>query len=186
MLSYADYLIVISLPDDVKNQIGRYKRASVNLIGEFEGIQRTPYLIITHQVRCKPFLVQPAIDLMAKRISTMPPIELQINGFGNCSKGYNAKSIYAQIAVNEKVNNWFKLLNKQIGLKTTNAVPHIPLVPNIPLTAFNKLWPNLVNKPLITPFTVNSLTILHRDTFADYCEWALYKELTFGNRLLAF
>jgi len=186
MLSYADYLMVIPLPDDVKNQIVRYKRASANLIGEFEGIHHTPYLIITHQVRCKPFLVQPAIDLMAKRIGTMPPIELQINGFGNCSRGYHTKSIYAQIEVNEKVTNWFKLLNRQIGLKITNAVPHFPLAPNIPVTAFNKLWPNLVNRPLIISFTVNSLTILHRDTFAEYCEWTLYRDLTLGNKLMAF
>ncbi len=186
MLSYADYLMIIPLPDDVKNQIVRYKRASANLIGDFEGIHRTPYLIITHQVRCKPFLVQPAIDLMAKRIGTMPPIELQINGFGHCSRGYHAKSIYAQIEVNEKVTNWFKLLNKQIGLKITNAVPNIALAPNIPLTAFNKLWPNLVNRPLITSFTVNSLTILHCDTFTEYYEWTLYRELTFGNTLMAF
>ncbi|MDB5017685.1 MAG: hypothetical protein JWQ84_2517, partial [Mucilaginibacter sp.] len=35
-------------------------------------------------------------------------------------------------------------------------------------------------------FTVKSLTILHRDTYVEYQEWTVYKELIFGNRLAAF
>ena len=182
MTAYADYLMVISPPENIIKEIERYKRASVNLIGHFEGMHHTARIIITHQTRCKPFLVQPAIIAMATRLGTMPPVELQIKGFAFFTHG-NSKTIYAVIESGVKTNNWFKLLNKQIGIKVQNFVPHIIIASNIPATSFNKLWPNFEKKEWSETFMVNSLTILHRDTFVEYCEWKVHRELFFANKL---
>ncbi|MDP9075999.1 MAG: hypothetical protein M3O71_01115 [Bacteroidota bacterium] len=76
MTAYTDYLMIISLPGELVKEISRYKRASVNAIGHFEGMHNRAYITVTHQVRCKPFLAQPAIARMAQRLSTMPPVEL--------------------------------------------------------------------------------------------------------------
>jgi hypothetical protein len=73
-----------------------------------------------------------------------------------------------------------------MGIKVTNFVPHIPVAVNIPATAFNKLWPNFETRVINETFKVNSLTILHRETFVEYCEWMVYKELFFANKLSIF
>jgi|SRR6185437_109490 len=182
MVAYADYLIVITPPDSISKEISRYKKASVNVIGHFEGMYSAPQIIITHQTRCKPFLVQPAIEQMAKRLGSMPPVELEINGFGYFNQN-NVKTIYAVVEVTPHTDLWFKLLTKQLGIKIKNFEPHIALAKNIPVTAFNKLWPNFEDRPWQQTFTANSLTILHRETFVEYCEWTVYRELFFSNRL---
>lgn len=185
MNAYTDYLIIISLPQELEKEMSRYKRASVNAIGHFEGMHNRAYIPITHQVRCKPFLAQPAFKRMGERLSTMPPVKLQINGFGYFSVG-NTRTIYADIQLDTRVENWFQLLTLQMHIKLKNFVPHVALVKNIPLPSFNKLWPNFENRGFNYAFSVERLTILHRDTYAEHPEWRIYRELQFGNKLLAF
>jgi len=186
MTAYADYLMIISLPADLAKEISRYKRASVNAIGHFEGMHSKAYITITHQVRCKPFLAQPAILRMGQRLSTMPPVELYLNGFDHFNHNQTTKTIYAKIEHTGRAENWFKLLTMQMGIKVKDFVPHITIAKNIPVTAFNKLWPNFEKREFKHSFIVNNLTILHRDTFAEHHEWKVYRELHFGNKLLAF
>src|SRR5258708_2184255 len=145
MVAYADYLMVITPPDSIAKEISRYKIALVNIIGHFEGMCSAPQIIITHQTRCKPFMMQTAIEKTSKRLSTMPPVELEINGFRFLNQN-NAKTIYAKVEVTKHTELWFKLLTKQIGIKTKSFEPHIALAKNIPATAFNKLWPNFENR----------------------------------------
>lgn len=185
MIAYADYLMIISLPPDLVKEISRYKRASVNVIGHFEGMHSRAHITITQQVRCKPFLAQPAIERMGQRLSTMPPLELCVDGFGYFDN-VTTKTIYAAFTASQRSQNWFKLLFMQMGIKVKDFVPHIPIAKNIPLTAFNKLWPNFENRDFKRSFSVGNLTILHRDTFAEHPEWRIYKELHFGNKMLAF
>ncbi len=186
MMSYADYLMIISPPDDLIKEVNRYKRASVNAIGHFEGMHSMAHITITHQTRCKPFLAHPAIMRMGERLSTMPPVELFINRFDFFNHGQSAKTIYAKIERTERCDNWFQLLTMQMGIKVHNLVPHITIASNIPVTAFNKLWPNFEGKEFKRSFIVSNLTILQRDTYAEYRKWEVYKELHFGNKLLAF
>ncbi|HEY2580767.1 MAG TPA: 2'-5' RNA ligase family protein [Mucilaginibacter sp.] len=183
MQFYTDYLMVISPPDHIKKEITRYKRASVNLIGHFEGMHSTAHITITHQTRCKPFLVQPAILKMGIRLKTINPVELQITGFNFFSHGQTAKTIYAEIEITPHSENWFKLLQREMGIKVKNFVPHMAIAKNIPVTAFKKLWPNFENREFSETFKPDSLTILHRETFVEYCEWRVYKELFFANKL---
>ena len=116
MLGYSDYLMIISPPDDLKKEINRYKRASVNLIGHFESMHSTAHITITYQTRCKPYLIQPSVLMMEKRLSSVPPVELQINGFDFFNHGKSAKTIYAVVEINIKTDNWFKLLKMEMGI----------------------------------------------------------------------
>ena len=186
MNAYADYLMIISLPAELVKEISRYKRASVNAIGHFEGMHSRAYIPVTCQVRCKPFLAHPAISRMGQRLGTMPPIELYLNGFAYFSDGRSVRTIYAKIEMTERAQNWFKLLTMQMGIKLQNFIPYITVARNIPVTAFNKLWPNFENRDFQRRFIVNGLTVLSRDTFAEHPEWKIFRELHFGNKLLAF
>jgi hypothetical protein len=183
MQAYVDYLMIITPPESVINEISRYKRASVNLIGHFEGMYSRANIAITQQSRCKPFLAQPAITKMEQRIVTVPPIELALNAFAFVSKSSSTLTIYASFKQTTQTQNWFKLLTRQMDIKIKNFVPQIPIVQNIPATAFKKLLPKFEHLVLYETFTVNSLTVLHRETYAEYCEWRVYKELFFANRL---
>lgn len=185
-MTYADYLMIISPPDAIKKEISRYKRASANLIGHFESMHSAAHITITHQVRCKPFLVHPTIARMEKRLAIITPIDLQITGFNYFNHGKKGKTIYAAVEITPKTKNWFKLLKLQIGIKPQNFVPHITIARNIPVTSFNKLWPNFENRQWETAFMANCLTILERDTYVEYCEWKIYRDLWFGDKLLAF
>ena len=160
-----------------------FKMASVNVIGHFEGMYSTANITITHQTRCKPFLIQPAILIMEKKLSTISPIEIQINGFNFFNHGQSAKTIYAQIELTPCTENWFRLLKKQLGIRVKNFVPHISIVKNIPVQSFNKLWPKFQNREYIQTFTIDRITVLHRETYVEYCEWRIYKELFFANKL---
>ena len=183
MLNYTDYLIIISPPDDIKKMVIKYKRSSVNVIGHFEGIHCTPHITITHQTRCKPFLVQPIIIQWQQKLNTMPAIALRVTDFDFIDHGSTAKTIYAKIETTPHTLNWFKLLLKQLGIKVKNFVPHIPVVSNIPVTAFNRLWPHFAAGGYSASFTVNSLTILHKETFAEHYKWCVYREIFFENKL---
>lgn len=186
MESYKDYLMIISPPGDVIKQISKYKMASVNKIGQFKGMYAIAHISITHQERCKPFLADPFILQMEKRLLSMQPVELHINGFNFFKHGEVGFTIYAVVNTATPNQNWFKLLRRQMGIKLANFVPHITVLKNIPPSAFKKLWPYFENSSYQTSFKANSLTILHRDTFADHAEWRPYKELFFGNRLMPF
>jgi len=116
----------------------------------------------------------------------MPPVELYLNGFAYFSDGRSVRTIYAKIEMTDRAENWFKLLTMQMGIKLQNYVPHITVARNIPVTAFNKLWPNFESRDFKHRFIVNGLTVLHRDTFAEDSQWKVFRELHFGNKLLAF
>lgn len=186
MESYKDYLMIISPPDDVIKQISKYKRASANKIGLFKGMHSIAHISITHQERCKPFMAEPFILNMEKRLLSMQPVELQITGFNFFKHGEVGFTIYAVVNAAPPNHNWFKLLRRQMGIKVVNFVPHITVLKNISPSLFKRLWPYFENSKYETSFKANSLTILHRETFAEHVEWRPYKELFFGNRLTAF
>ena len=186
MERYKDYLMIISPPADVIKQISRYKRASVNKIGDFKGMHSTAHISITHQERCKPFMADPFISNMEKRLMSMQPVTLNIKGFDFFKHGAVGFTIYAVVNAATPNPNWFKLLRRQMGIKQVNFVPHITIAKNISPSVFKKLWPYFENAVFESTFNANSLTILCRDTFTEHAVWQPHKELYFGNRLMPF
>ncbi len=185
MESYKDYLIIISPPAEVIKQISKYKRAAANKIGNFKGMHATAHISITQQERCKPFMADPFMTRMEQRLLTMQPAELHIKNFKFFKHGAVGFTIYAEVSVPPPNQNWFKLLRRQMGFKV-DFTPHITVLKNISPSAFNKLWPYFENSHYEAIFKAASLTVLQRETFADYREWQPYKELYFGNRLMPF
>jgi len=185
MESYKDFLMIISPSDEVIKQISKYKRASANKIGPFKGMYSIAHISITHQQRCKPFMADPFMLRMEKKLQSMQPAELHINNFNFFKHGGIGFTIYAEVSIMPPNHNWFKLLRQQMGIKIS-FVPHITVLKNIPPSAFNKLWPHFENAQYQATFKANSLTVLSRETFAEHGEWRPYKELYFGNRLMPF
>lgn len=123
---------------------------------------------------------------MEKKLCTVAPIELQINGFAFFNHGKTGKTIYAAIELTTQTNLWFKLLMGEMGIKVKAFVPHITVAKNIPVSSFNKLWPKFETCKYAETFKVNSLTVLKRETYVEYCEWRMYKELFFANKMPIF
>lgn len=186
MESYQDYLMIIALPDSVIKQISKYKRASANVIGQFKGMHSTAHISITKQQRCKPFMAQPFILQMERRLMSLQPAQLRISNFSFFKHGETGYTIYAAVNVAAPNHNWFKLLRREMGIKVVNFEPHITVVKNIPPSAFKKLWPYFEKCTYNEVFIAGSLTIFSRNTFGEQKEWRPFKELHFGNRLMAF
>ena len=186
MESYKDYLMIISPPDEIIKQISKYKRASANKIGLFKGMHSIAHISITHRERCKPFMAEPFILKMEKRLLSMQPIELRISGFSYFTHGAVGYTIYAVVNATPPNNNWFKRLSRQMGIRVVNFVPHITVIKNVSPSLFKRLWPYFEKSQYETSFKANSITILQRETFGEDSNWRAYKELFFGNRLMPF
>ena len=183
MQTYADYLFLIALPDHIGYELGRYKRASVKLIGHYESMNSKGHISICKQHRCKPFLVEPALKKMEARINTMPPIELQASGFDFFSHGKVSFTIYAKVETGLKVNNWFKLLFNQMQIKQSNFSPHITIVRNIPGSSFRKLWPNFEKLKPDFLLKADHITVLQRPAYIEHQDWQECKKMYFENKI---
>jgi len=182
MASFTDYLMVITPAPEVMMQIERYKQATIRSIGHFEGMYSPGHIIISRQNRCMSCLAVNAFEEMQNRMMTMAPGILNISGFDYSINAFNGVTVYAVIKQNPKTKYWFNVLKANMRFKIDNTNPKIIIAENIPVSAFQKLWPKIQEKPLNISFTANSLTILQRDTYVEYCEWKIYRELFFKNR----
>ena len=183
MNSYADYYFLISLPDNVTHEIGRYKKASVGVIGQYESMNSPAHVSVCTQQRCKPFLVEPALERMENRINTMPAVELQIKGFNFFNHANVSYTIYAKIEINPKVNNWFKLLFNQMQIKCNSFSPHVTVARNIPGCSFRKLWPNFEGRQFDFLIRVNHMIVLQRPTYLEHQQWQECKKMYFENKI---
>lgn len=186
MQIYTDYLMTISLPYSIVKEVNRYKRSSVNAIGHFEGMYKTPNIMISHQTHCKHFLTDTAIEKMKDRLALMPPIELQIIGFDFFKETPFCYTIYAVIEKNIETENWFNQLITEMEFKVQHFVPMILIAKKLEADQFKTLWPLFAVQEFEGSFTVNSLTILQKETFTENSHWRVYRELFFGTRQLAF
>ena len=183
MQTYADYLFLISLPEHIEYEIGRYKRASVGVIGHYDSMNSRGHISICRQHRCKPFLVTPALERMETRINTMQTINLKICGFDFFNHGKVSYTIYANVETSLKVNNWFKLLFSQMQMKCNNFSAHITIARNIPGPSFKKLWPNFEGRRLDFTITADHVVILQRPTYIEHREWQECKKIYFLNKI---
>ena len=183
MQMYADYLFLIPLPAHLEHENSRYKQASVGVIGQYDSMASRGQITVCRQHRCKPFLVNPALERMEARINTMPAIDLKICGFNFSSHAQVSYTIYAKVEAGLKVNNWFKLLFNQIQMKCTHFSPHITIARNIPGSSFGKLWPNFEGRKLDFTITADHMLILQRPTYIEQQEWDEYKKIYFLNKI---
>jgi len=178
MKQYADYLLLLSPNEHVKTLIKEHKLYTATQIGKYESMHSIAHISIKQMPRQKAFMTEPALLAFGKALRTLPPITLTIDGFDYFNHGEDYKTIYAKLRTNHITTLWFKTLKKQLGIKEF-MVPHITITRNIPVWAFNQLWPHFKAVNWVEHFTVNGLTVLQRETFATFATWEPFATLPF-------
>ncbi|WP_374950672.1 hypothetical protein [Mucilaginibacter sp.] len=161
------FLNLASLPKDSDERLQKFKRACVKHIGPFKSMNAKTHISFTGlrfeaDLQSKNF-IDPNIHyaLIENILSNVPPIQINIRGFGKLHHGHNSRTIYAAIEMNGPVFQWFCWVDKVFSNKKT-INPHITIARNIPLTSFNKLWPHFENRPYEDTFDIMGLNILER------------------------
>ncbi|HEY0244458.1 MAG TPA: 2'-5' RNA ligase family protein [Mucilaginibacter sp.] len=178
MKHYADYMLLLSPTQHVKDLVKEHKEYSANVIGKYESMHSIAHVSIKKMPRQKAFLTEPSLLALNKGLKTLPPITLTIDGFDYFNHGDDYKTIYARLRTNHITTLWFKTLKKHLNMKEF-MVPHITIARNIPVTDFNKLWPHFKAINWVENFTVNELTVLQRETFATFATWEPFTSLPF-------
>jgi len=186
MTGYTDYLFLLSPPETIKNEISRYKRASVKYIGDYPGMSSPATITINQLDRQKPYLTDSAMEHIQAKLSAMPPVLLHLDGFKYFGQLHSKFTIYAYLRSTPAMEEWFTLLRKNLNIKKA-LVPHIAVVRNIAEVDFKKLWPNFQHKKLGEPFLVNELKVLQRESFGTaHGKWEAYQTLRFRHAAIVY
>ncbi|WP_184543337.1 2'-5' RNA ligase family protein [Mucilaginibacter sp. FT3.2] len=180
MRMYEDYLMLLSPPETVKQEIARYKKASAKLIGDYKSMDSPAHISIQHLERQKPLMEDKNILLMETAFAALPPVLLHVDGFDYFPHLHNRMTIYAHIRSTPSVDQWFRHLKAVLKIKKT-LLPHITIARDIPEKDFNTLWPNFKNKRMVEPFWINELKIVKRETFGYLPKWEPFKTFRFKN-----
>ncbi|HZY39119.1 MAG TPA: 2'-5' RNA ligase family protein [Mucilaginibacter sp.] len=180
MTSYQDYLAILSPPENICNYIKNLKDFSAQIIGEFPSQHSKPHLSVQFLPRKKPVWIEPLMPKLERELQTLPPVELQINGFAYFDQ-QEFQTIYAKLNSTPATKLWFKLLRKFFN--TPPFEPHITIARNIPHDDFKVLWQHFKDQPFNARFKVKELTILRRETIGHNKTYMVYKEMPFNHRL---
>ena len=182
MQGYVDMLMILSPPNNIKLLIENYKKEAAALIGDFESMHSIAHISVKDLPRQKPYFTEPAVLSLLKKLKAMPPLELTIDGFDHFNHGDEFRTLYAKIKSTPQITGWFKDLKKHLNVKEY-LVPHITIARNIPVDAYNQLWPHYKAINWVDTFTVQQLTVLHREAFNTFAKWQVYKEIPFESRI---
>ncbi len=181
MKNYADFIILLAPSESVKKQVGEHKLYAAEAIGMYESMNSIAHISIKTMHRQKSFLTEPAIRSLTPKLAAVAPITLIIDGFDYFNHGEDYKTIYAKLRSTPETTSWFKTLKKHLNIKEF-MVPHITIARNIPVSDFNQLWPHFKAIKWVENFTVNELTVLQRETFAQLAKWEEFTKLSFGGK----
>lgn len=179
METYKDYMILLSPPNHIAEQVKKLKQASHRLIGEFEGMHSKAHISMKRLHRQKPFWTEPIFEKLEKELSLMEPFTLQINGFATFLPT-DYTTIYASIRSAPEMEDWFKRLRQCLNEK--KAVPHITIARQVPNDKAKKLWPKFKDRPWDESFEVKYLTILERETYGQDKAWQVFKQIPFKGK----
>ncbi|WP_259070266.1 2'-5' RNA ligase family protein [Mucilaginibacter sp. X4EP1] len=180
MTGYQDYLIILSPPDEVSEQVKRLKYSSSTVIGEYDSLFSKAHISIQPWMRKKPEWVTPLIPKLQRDLQNLPPITLNIDGFAYFDQQETA-TIYAKLVSTPATKAWFKSLRKYFN--TPSFEPHITVARSISKDNFNKLWPYFNGRPWQQEFKVDRLTILCREHIGYQQRYKIYREMPFNPRI---
>jgi len=180
MTDYQDYLVLLSPPENINAHIKSLRHLVAGIIGDFEGQHAKANIVVQPLPRKKPVWFEPLIPKLERELQTLPPVELEINGFAFFDQ-QEFQTIYAKLNSTPATKIWFKLLRKFFS--TPPFEPHITIARNIPHEAFKTLWPQLKDQPFNARFKVEKLTILRRETIGYDKNYKVFKEIPFNNKL---
>jgi len=183
MDSYNEYMFLLKPSETVKQKISACKIGASQFIGSYPGMHSTAHISILKTQRSKPYLVRPFIARIKSKMSTMPPISIDVDGFSFFLHGGDLMTIYATVKPSYRTDNWFALLQQQLGLKNLKLTPHLTVVKTIPVNAFYQLWPKFKQLHYQESFIADRLTILEREAFNKHARWTIYDELPFKNTI---
>ena len=181
MKNYADFMILLSPSDKVKELVREHKLYAAEVIGNYESINSIAHISIKKMPRQKSFLTEPALLALNPKLATISPVTLSIDGFDYFNHGEDFKTIYAKIRSTPEVSAWFKNLKRHLSIKEF-MVPHITIARNIPVGDFNELWPHFKAIKWAENFTVTELTVLQKETFAPFAKWQKFTTLPFKGK----
>jgi hypothetical protein len=180
MTHYQDYLVLLSPPENINAHIKSLKHFAGGIIGDFEGQHAKANIVVQPLPRKKPVWIEPLMPKLEREMQTLPPVELEINGFAYFDQ-QEFQTIYAKLNNTPATKLWFKLLRKFFN--TPPFEPHITIARNIPNEDFKLLWPQFKDQPFNACFKVNQLTILRREAIGHNKTYMVYKEMPFNHRL---
>jgi 2'-5' RNA ligase len=183
MKSYADYLIILSPPEDVCEQIDKHTQHAADIIGHYDSLHLKSHISIKPMPRRKPYMTEPELAWLKANVKQLPPVTLVIDGFDSFNHGEEYRTIYAKIQSSAFTTQWFKSLKKALNIKDY-LVPHITVARNIHKDDFDKLWPYFRKIKWIQDFKVNKLTILQREALNTFAKWETLMEIPFEARHL--
>ena len=176
MTGYKDYMIILSPPANINEQVKKFRQSTARLIGDFEGMHGKAHITLKRMLRQKPVWTEPLFVQLEKELSLIEPITLHINGFATFLPT-DFTTIYAAIKSTPGMEDWFKRLRKSLSEK--KAVPHITIARQIPNELAKKLWPKFKDRPWSDEFEISRLTILEKETYGYDKAWKHYRDITF-------
>lgn len=179
METYKDYMIILSPPVHIAEQVKKYKLAAQRLIGDFESLHSKAHISLKRLHRQKPYWTKPLFDKLEKELSLLEPAALQLNGFATFLPT-DFTTIYAALLSTPAMEDWFKRLRQCLGEK--KSVPHITIARQVPNDKARKLWPRFKDRPWNEAFEVKYLTILHRSTYEHDRTWGIFRQIPFKGK----
>ena len=183
MTNYADYLIVLSPPKEICEQIEKHKLDAAKIIGKYDSAHSKAYINVKDVPMNESNIMEQEMETLKNSVKLLPPIVLTIDGFDVFAHGNEYRTIYAKIQSNQENSLWFKALKKHINLKSY-FVPHITIAKNIHVTAYNQLWPHFNALKWVEGFEIKQLTVLQREPFNNSAHWKKYLEIPFEGQQL--
>lgn len=125
-------------------------------------------------------MIDTLITILQCKISTIPSIDIKIDGFEYFVHANDLMTIYASVKSDMLTDSWFKLVRKQLNLKG-DFVPHITVTKTIHIDSFFKLWPTFNYLPFQMSFMPESVSVLERYSGLPGAAWQLRKEIYSDN-----
>lgn len=180
MTGYHDYLILLTPPDSIVNNIKTLKDESFLTIGEYDSPYSKAHITVQPWPRKRPVWVEPLLPKLERDLQTLPPLVMDINGFDSLDQ-HESQTIYAKLKSTPATELWFKLLRRFFN--TPFFEPHITITSNTPRDNFKQLWPHFKALQWNESFRIDKLTIMRRETIGYDKTYKLFKEMPFNKRL---
>lgn len=180
MTGYHDYLILLTPPDSIVNNVKKLKEQSFLTIGEYDSRYSKAHITVQPWPRKRPVWIEPLLPKLERDLQNLPPLVMDINGFDFFDQ-QEFQTIYAKVSSTSATKLWFKLLRRFFN--TPPFEPHMTIARNLPNADFKQLWPHFKSRNWNGRFSIDRLTILRRETIGYDKTYKLFKEIPFNKKL---
>ncbi|MCJ8209513.1 2'-5' RNA ligase family protein [Mucilaginibacter sp. RS28] len=179
MSGYRDYMLLLRPDEFVTGKIAYYKAVAESLVGEYPSCKSTAHISIAQYPRQKPFMFQPALDILQRKLETLKPVSVTVNNFKFFVHKNNTYTIYAAIDLNLQSDNWFNQICKHMRINRKSLTPHITVARTINENQFLRLWPHFRFVPFKAQCLLDNLTVLEKETLNPSSKWSICREFKF-------